>query len=65
MSQQSDSMNFAKLEHSPAWWTFVLVIHWGQRREQAVFMHVAEEGLLKFDEPKPAAVHDPNLSRMG
>jgi len=43
----------------------VLVIHWGQRREQAVFMHVAEEGLLKFDEPKPAAVHDPNLSRMG
>ncbi len=23
-----------------------------------MFVHVAEEGLLKFDEPKPAATHD-------
>ncbi len=43
----------------------MLVTHRRQRREQAVFMHMAEEGLLKFDEPKPAAAHDPNLSRMG
>ncbi len=43
----------------------MLVIHRRQRREQAVFMDVAEDGLLKFDEPKPAAAYDPNLSRMG
>ncbi len=26
--------------------------------KQIVFVHVAEEGLLKFDEPKPAAACD-------
>jgi hypothetical protein len=36
----------------------VLVIRRRQRGKQIVFVHVAEEGLLKFDEPKPAAAHD-------
>jgi hypothetical protein len=36
----------------------VLVIRRRQRGKQIVFVHVAEEGLLKFDELKPAAAHD-------